>query len=283
MEQQRKATSPPTPPARLHVDIYQLAPDDMFAGHRPDGTGWTWSWADSRRDWMDATPNKYAYRCLPLTIANQIGWVVNNPVGFTAVWTGRPEPDGLLFKFDADPNFWRNWVTAQFGQGIITWTTPLLFRTRPAGSRLLVTGPVNRFKHAAQPLTALIESDWFDGSFTMNWKLTLPGQPVRFELGEPLLHAVPLANNPAADLERADVTYRRVGEDPTQLAAHVNWMNSRERFTQGQETGQLDEDAWQKDYFRGVDATGRPASPSHQTKVVPPTVRYLSPPPGRPG
>ena len=77
---------------KLEIEIYQIAHDAMLKKNRSDGTGWDWCWADWQRDWMDATPNRYAYRCLPLTITNQTGWWIRNPVGFTAAWSGRPEP-----------------------------------------------------------------------------------------------------------------------------------------------------------------------------------------------
>ena len=270
-------TDPDAPPLpQLEVDIYQLADDGVLAGNRADGTGWSWSWADWRRDWMDGTANKFAYRCLPLTIANQTGWFVNNPVGFTAVWTGLATPDSVLFKFDTDPGTWRQWINNQFGHGILTWATPFLFRTRPAGSRVLILGPANRFKHGAQPLTAILESDWMSASFTMNWKLTCPGQPVRFEVGEPLLQAVPLAVNLCADLERAAVTYRRVSDDPAMAESYLQWKRSRDGFKQAQRTGEADPDAWQKDYFKGRGATAPAVAGGHMTKVVPPQVRYVS-------
>ena len=60
-----------------------------------------------------------------------------------------------------------------------------LFRTKPEGSRLLVCGPANYFKTNAHPLTALIETDWMTMSFTMNYKISIPHYPVRFEQGEP--------------------------------------------------------------------------------------------------
>ena len=44
--------------------------------------------AGSRRDWMDATPESSAYRCLPLALANQHGWEVFTPTGLTASWNG---------------------------------------------------------------------------------------------------------------------------------------------------------------------------------------------------
>ena len=289
MKQRKANRSQPAPPpsaaagpprSRLQVNIYQLADDGMFAANRPDGTGWSWSWADWRRDWMDATPNKFAYRCLPLTIANQTGWIVNNPVGFSAVWDGNPDPGGVAFRFDTGAAEWHHWVNNQFGNGIVTWNTPFLFKTAPAESRLLVMGPANRFKHGAAPLTALIESDWMNSSFTMNWKLTGPGHVVRFDVGEPLMQVVPMTTNVGADLEGATVTYRRLAEDPAVSAAYQAWQTARDTFHQAKRDGQVDPNAWQKDYFKGRDMLGRTVTSGHKTKLTPPAITYLSPPPG---
>jgi hypothetical protein len=129
--------------SRLQVGIYQLADDSLFMQNRIDGTGWDWGWADWRRDWMDDTPNKYAYRCLPLTIANQTGWWIRNPVGFTATWRGRLEPHAMEFIFDTNPQTWSPGSTTSSARGVITWNTPFLFRTKPEGSRLLILGPAN--------------------------------------------------------------------------------------------------------------------------------------------
>jgi hypothetical protein len=273
------ADEPPLAPQRLGVDIYQLAGDDMFRGHRVDGTGWHWSWAEWRREWMDDTPGKYAYRCLPLTIANQTGWWVYNPVSFTAVWTGRPEAGGVRFLFDNDPGLWSQWINDQFGEGIITWNTPFLWRTRPVESRLLVCGPVNNFKDGAQPLMAVIESDWMSMSFTMNWRLTRPGLQVRFDVGEPLFQVIPLVSNLCRDLERAEVTYQKLDTNP-QLAAEYNaWREGRSKFHQLKRAGQVKPDGWQKDYFRGEAATGNAAPSGHMTRVAPPNIEFKTPKP----
>ena len=221
---------------------------------------------------MDNTPNKYAYRCLPLTIANQTGWWVYNPVGFTAVWNGRREPGGIQFLFDSSPQVWTTWVNNQFGEGVITWNTPFLFRTQPAGSRLLVMGPANYFKHGIQPLTAIIESDWMSMSFTMNWKITSAGLPIRFDAGEPLFQVIPLAGNACGDLEEASVHFMKLADDPEVYHAYHEWSNGRRNFHQKKAQGQVKPDGWQKDYFRGRDAFGREAAPEHMTKVTPPKI-----------
>ena len=44
--------------------------------------------APATRACMDATPGSFAYRCLPLNIANAHGWEVLSPCAFDAVWDG---------------------------------------------------------------------------------------------------------------------------------------------------------------------------------------------------
>ena len=256
----------------LEVSIYQIADDTLFVQNRVDGTGFDWSWADWRRQWMDATPHRFAYRCLPLTIANQTGWWVTNPVGFTAVWDGQCEPDAIQVRFDAEPELWSKWINNQFGEGIITWNTPFLFRTRPQGSRLLVCGPANVFKHGIQPLTAIIESDWMSMSFTMNWKFTAANVPIRFDAGEPLFQAIPIGTNLCGDLERASVRYMKLADDPEVATAYIEWSEGRREFHEQKARGEMQADGWQKDYFVGRDAAGREAAPAHMTRVQAPKV-----------
>ena len=58
--------------------------------------------APSTRAWMDATPEKYAYRCLPLSIANTHGWEIFTPAGFWATWTGDESAAGVQIRSDRD-------------------------------------------------------------------------------------------------------------------------------------------------------------------------------------
>src|SRR5689334_18699842 len=51
--------------------------------------------ARNRRQWMDETPDAYAYRCLPLSIANAHGWEARCPVTCEAEWNGGSAKDDI--------------------------------------------------------------------------------------------------------------------------------------------------------------------------------------------
>lgn len=124
------------------------------------------------RPWMETPAGRFAKRCLPLMIANQAGWELLNPSGFTAAWQGGDELAAVTIWPDAGmPAFC---VTSHFGSGILTWHVPYLFRT-PRGYNLLVRGPANRPKDGISALEGIVETDWTAATFTMNWKFTRPG------------------------------------------------------------------------------------------------------------
>lgn len=256
----------------LEIDLYQLADDATLRANRSDGSGWAWRWADWRRMWMDETTSRFAYRCLPLTVANQLGLWIENPVTFAGVWSGSNAPGSVQLRFKSASDLWSKWINDQFGYGIITWNTPLLFRTRPSGSRLLVTGPANQFKANAHPLTALIETDWLTASFTMNWKVITPNVPVLFEAGEPLFQAVPLARDVCHDLEGATVREGKLADNPEIAQLYHQWSAARNDFHRGKVEGLIAPDAWQKEYFQGRDPLGRPAEAPHTTRIQAPKI-----------
>src|SRR5215207_1860033 len=137
--------------------------------------------APREREWIEATRQRFANRCLPLLVANQAGWFLLNSHPFAAVWDGRIEKEGLRLEYQAgNPPYP---AISHFGHGILTWRIPYLFRT-PPGWNLLARGPANMPKARITPLEGLVEADWAVATFTMNWQMTAVGQPVTFGVDE---------------------------------------------------------------------------------------------------
>jgi hypothetical protein len=244
------------------------------------------STAQVDRAWMDAAHQRAPYRCLPLAIANQAGWLIPSPASFSAYWDGGPFKENVQIVFDpplntgaapdslafmlvsittlnpevySDPR-----VTSHFGSGVVTFSIPYLFRT-PRGINLWVKGPVNYIKDGVQPLEGIVETDWLPATFTMNWKFTRPNYQVRFERGEPICMIVPV---PRGVGEKLEPVYLPLDSNPELAKEYREWEKSRSQFNTDLST--LNPDAvkrgWQRDYMKGKTVSGGRAE-EHQTKI----------------
>ena len=226
--------------------------------------------APVKREWMEQSIDRFAYRCLPLVIANQSGWIIRNRIEFGAIWNGKPEMNAIEFGVPMGDSakeraaILPEMVKSHFGGGIITFVVPFVFRT-PPGYNLWVRGPINEFKDAIQALDGMVETDWLQASFTMNWKFTRPNTLVHFKLREPICQVLPY---PRGLLERIDPVVRPIHDDPELLAGHEAWRISRGAFISDLDKpgSEARERKWQKDYFQGKDVTGARRR-EHQTKL----------------
>lgn len=217
--------------------------------------------APSTREWMDKTAQRYAYRCLPLVIANQQGWQILSPFGFSATWNGSKAKEGVTFTFDDEPS---NLVSSHFGSGIITFSIAYIFQT-PEGHNLWTRGPVNAPKDGIAPLDGVIETDWSPYTFTMNWQITRSGHPVRFEAGEPICQILPF---PRHYLETFEPRIQPIANNKPLLDQYTRWNQSRSSFIKdlATEGSKAREEQWQRTYMHGRDQDGRQFS-EHQTKL----------------
>jgi hypothetical protein len=123
---------------------------------------------------MDATSEHYAYRCLPLSMANTSGWEITSPLDFEVTWNGNQDINAITARAPGvDPNALRALITSHFAHGILTFHTGWLFRTSP-GWGLWVRGAPNDAKDGIHALDGMVETDWLPFPFTMNWRFTRP-------------------------------------------------------------------------------------------------------------
>lgn len=226
--------------------------------------------APAEREWMDQTPQRFAYRCLPLNIANAHGWEALTPARIRATWTGAAALGAMTIETDAPPH---QRPISHFGSGILTFHVGCLLRTDP-GVELWVTGSPNRPKHGIAPLSAVVETDWSPFTFTMNWQFTAPGEVV-FEAGEPFCFFFPIDRSVLAETQPE---FRMLSDDPVLDADFKEWTRRRLDFNQDlkREGSAAREEGWQRDYFRGRTPSGAPAPESHRTRQRIPPFRPLA-------
>jgi hypothetical protein len=122
--------------------------------------------------------------CTPLGVANQLGWTIRNPHAWWAVWTGGPAPADVTVSSEGRD------AASHFGCGIVTVSLPYYIETSP-GVGVLVKAVPNWPIDGLWPLEGLIETDWFEGSFTLNFRLTRPNAAVYLAAGAPLAQLLP--------------------------------------------------------------------------------------------
>ena len=234
----------------------------IYAYEIHDPTGMTLHTAPIERDWMDRAHLRFPYRCLPLVIANQSGWVVHCPVDFRVYWYGGDRPEDVEIQFP--PGVSEPRISAHFGIGTFTFSLPFLFRT-PPGINLWVKGPSNWIKDGAQPLEGVVETDWNPATFTMNWRMTRTNHWVEFRRGEPVCMLVPIPRGLAESLKPLQVP---LASNPELLEKYRVWESRRSKFLQGLSSHDPEtvKQGWQKEYFQGKDPTGERFE-AHQTNL----------------
>lgn len=253
----------PLPPntVRAHiVDGAQINPDDFI---RP---------AVISRDWMDAVPGRFIYRCVPLIAANSMGWELLNPVESRVLWDGGASVEALSAITRKPGPF-----TAQshFGNGIVTWYVPFLFRTSP-DLGLYITGPANHGHDDAVPLDAFVRTDWLPFPFTMNWRLTRRAHPVSFAAGEPIARIMPF---PLSLIDNTALEITTLASDPG-FAADVaafgkaragNVAAQQDNALRAQQSGEaLSADGvWNGQYVKAKGGAAQDGYSPHQTVFKP--------------
>jgi hypothetical protein len=212
-----------------------------------------------RRDWMDASPQGFAYRCLPLTMANGHGWEILGGAGFEACWNGGQLPGDIAIRRrgEAEDPECAPLPVSHFGCGVLTFHIPALFRTGP-GISLWVGGPPNAVRDGIAPLTGIVETDWAPMTFTMNWRFTRPDHIIRFEPGEPVAFVFPLQRDLLGATEPVIAPMT-----PGIEAEHRAWAASRGGFNAAlrQDDKAARAQGWQRDYHRGARQTRPGARP----------------------
>ena len=214
----------------------------------------------SDRAWMDATHERFAYRCLPLTMANQYGWqfLINEP--FQAKWYGGADKSEIkLRNMDAkNPQ-----AVSHFGAGVITFHLSVVIKT-PPGVALYATGPANSGKAGITPLSGIIETEWLPFAFTMNWRFDVPDRWVKFEKDEPFCTIFPVKLD---EIEGYELEMKQLSTNQDLYEAYVDARKARSDWIDGIEA--KDEavlsQKWQKDYTRG-EMGGKSAS-NHRTNL----------------
>jgi hypothetical protein len=205
-----------------------------------------------KRDWMDVTPEKHAYRCFPVTQANMIGWNLSWKKDVRFIWNGVNDTSQDNVTILTDDVY----LYTGRGQSSVSFTTGLTFRTDKNFS-LFTINPVNYFSPDFETMSSLISSSWFDSDFPLAIKAKTPNKEILIKAGQPIATIIPIS---LTDLDNTSIkVYDYKDEDRSRQNKNKSYGDAAQEINK---TGN-----WTDWYRDAVNEKGESLG-SHETKAL---------------
>jgi len=184
-----------------------------------------------KRDWMDNTSEKHAYRCFPITQANIIGWNIKCKEDIEFEWDGINDQTNLHVKIFSPRNAY-----AGRGQSSISLDTGLVFRTNKDVS-VWTINPVNYFSEDFETMSNLISTSFYNNPLPLAIKAKKANQRVIIKAGTPIATIFPISltnlNNSIINIfdykdedksrEKANILYGDAAQVINQSGGWTDW------------------------------------------------------------
>lgn len=141
-----------------------------------------------KRDWMDSTFEKHAYRCFPISLANPLGWTFSYPEDISFIWDGDPGSDaGHVEVLSGD-----RYVSTNRNNATISFHSGLTFISENNISLLLMPVP-NQFIEGVQGFTNIISTSVLKAPLPYAWKITKAKEKITIPANTPIVSIVPIS------------------------------------------------------------------------------------------
>jgi len=149
-----------------------------------------------KRLWMDETPNKHAYQCMPISLANSLGWGISFPEDISFIWDGVCDttPDHVKILKG------KKYCFASRGNATISFNTYLTVVTEEDVTTLVMPVP-NEFNENAQCFTNLISTSFHKAPIPIAWRILKPNTEITIPAGTPVATIIPISLNTLQDFE----------------------------------------------------------------------------------
>ena len=141
-----------------------------------------------KRDWMDATMDKHAYHCFPVTQANMIGWNIYSTKDIRFIWNGINDtnPDNVTIIEGSE------YAYTGRGQSTVSISTGLWFKTDQNVS-IFTINPVNYFSPDFETMSSLMTTSFYPNPIPLAIKAKRSNEEILVKAGTPLATIVPIS------------------------------------------------------------------------------------------
>jgi hypothetical protein len=140
------------------------------------------------RDWMDATFERHAYKCFPISLANMVGWTFSYPEDISFIWDGNPDSSPNHVKVLSG----KKYVFTDRSNATISFRSGLNFKTDEDISLMLMPVP-NQFIEGVQGFTNIISPSVLKVPIPYAWKITKADTVITIPAGTPIVSIIPVS------------------------------------------------------------------------------------------
>lgn len=136
------------------------------------------------RDWMDDSVDKQAYKCLPVTLANCLGWSFSLPEDVSFILHSSTDTVEILGG--------SKYSHVDRTNGTISFISGLTIQTDTPTSLLIMPVP-NQFIDGVSPFTSIVNTSVLKAPIPSAWKITRYDQKITIKSGTPIAAIIPIS------------------------------------------------------------------------------------------
>jgi hypothetical protein len=188
-----------------------------------------------KRDWMDQTAEKHAYRCFPVTQANMIGWSLSCSKDIRFIWNGINDQSGDNIKILEGEDF----CYTGRGQSTLSFNTGVVFKTEENVS-LFTINPVNYFNEDFETMSCLMSTSFYHNPIPLAIKARSANKEILIKAGTPIATVIPISltaiDNTSIKIdkyqdigrkrEKADRSYGEAAQEINKLGKWTDWYRN---------------------------------------------------------
>lgn len=185
-----------------------------------------------KREWMDNTPEKHAYRCFPVTQANMVGWNLSCDEDIIFSWNGINDTSGDNITIIKGKDI----TYTGRGQSTVSFMTGLIFRTDQNISFMTIN-PVNYFNEDFETMSSVISTSFYDNDYPLAIKARTPHKEIVIKAGTPIATIIPMSlsalddtcieiydySDPLNERQTAHMTYGEEAQKVNQSGKWTDW------------------------------------------------------------
>ena len=175
------------------------------------------------RDFMDATPDKHAYHCFPVTLANTLGWAISAKKDIRFIWDGINDTSGDHIKILEGEDL----VYTGRGQSTVSFNTNIILRTAQNISVIAMNVP-NYFHEDFDVMNSVISTSFYPHPLPLAIRARTPNKEVVIKAGTPIAAILPIS---LGALKDAYIEVSKHVADPEDAAKFKSYGDAAQELT----------------------------------------------------